>query len=145
MKENIACLHKIKNILKKVLLLITATTLTLGEIGCSTFVNDDTQHIYINSNIRGASIYRNGMDTGRKTPEFIFAKRSSDNLKITLVLPDGRTTKGTVESELDGTMYIMGNFFATIICPPFILGFIVDPVTGKMWKYPDNVNIDFPK
>jgi len=112
--------------------------------GCASIVSDSSYPVTINSNPEGATFLVTNdkgvqIHSGR-TPSTVTLKSgsgyfSSASYTVTLKKEGFEDKSFVIESKLDG-WYVGNILFGGLI------GFlIVDPITGAMWKLPDNQNI----
>lgn len=112
--------------------------------GCATIMNDATHNVKVSSNVPSASYtIRNKQGFDVQTG----VAPSAVNLNVASGAYSGE--KYTVSFTKDGyypTSVILdsevsGWWFGNILCFGGILGFaVIDPITGKMWTLPDNIN-----
>lgn len=127
----------------KSIFMLVALSAALAS-GCSTIVSDSSYPVAVNSNPSGASLVITNKAGAQvysgETPSTVTLAAGAGYFKkevytITLNLEGYSTKVYTLEAKTDGWYY--GN----IVSFGFIGGLIVDPLTGAMYKLPDNVDI----
>ncbi len=138
--------------MKNLYKLVTLMSLAIFSTGCATIVSKSEYPVTIKSTPKGATYSienRNGEEVANGvTPDTVTLKASAgyfkgEKYKITFTLPSkGKkaSRKKVVElnSSVDG-WYLGGNLLFGGI-PGYL---IVDPLTGAMYKLPDEVSVDF--
>ena len=101
--------------------------------GCATMFTSPTDHITFNSSPEGANVEINGMSQV-KTPVTVPVKKSMNS-------PQVQMKKNGYEGK---PVFLQTSFNAVSLLNIFVWpGFIVDIVTGKMWKYdPTTYNVE---
>lgn len=137
--------------MKKLWKFATLTSVVLFSTGCATIVSESSYPVNIKSTPSGASYViknRAGVEVKQGvTPDVVTLKAGAgyfkgEKYKITFTLPKtGKTsaTEKTIELDtgLDG-WYLGGN----LLFGGLIGYLIVDPLTGAMYKLPEEVNAD---
>ena len=95
-------------------------------LGCATIIHGTRQKIKISSVPEGATVYLDGVQQG-KTPLTARVKRKDKKHKIRIEMAGYEPFTATLERKFSG-WYIGNLAFGGII------GFIVDPVNGAMYK-----------
>lgn len=138
--------------MKNLYKLVTLMSLAIFSTGCATIVSKSEYPVTIKSTPKGTTYSienRNGEEVANGvTPDTVTLKASAgyfkgEKYKITFTLPSkGKkaSRKKVVElnSSVDG-WYLGGNLLFGGI-PGYL---IVDPLTGAMYKLPDEVSVDF--
>ena len=118
--------HKIFLKMKKIVLLIASTAIFAG---CATIICGTTQSVNFTSSPSSATIYDNGMQIG-KTPLSAELSRKKEHA-ITIKLDGYKDYEILIKQEFNA-WYIGNIMFGGMI------GLIVDPLTGAMYRLTPN-------
>ena len=132
--------HDIKGdvMLKKIISVIVALSISTISTGCASMFTGTTSNINVTSTPTGADCDVTGH--GVHTPGNIVLEKSSSDLTITC----------QKEGFEDGSSKIISSFNTTSLVNiltvyGMVLGFIVDFSTGAAWEYTNQVNVNLIK
>ena len=105
--------------------------------GCATMLSGSSQNINVDSNVRGANVYINGVNVGKTPFSGQIERKSSMELKVSKKGYRSRTL--LLNTEIEGTFWV--NIFSM-----GVFGSTTDAASGSMWKIsPNTYNVDLEK